>query len=83
MLARSKLNTLENIILKTLKDNEITHDEFATITDKERNYCKLKEIIRMLKSEKSDIEINKLIEEGKRMWIDEIIEQSQRINNNL
>ena len=32
--ARCKLNSIENIITKALTDNEITHEEFATITNK-------------------------------------------------
>ena len=32
---------------------------------------------------KSDIEINKLIENGKKMGIDEIVKQNERVNNNL
>ena len=37
----------------------------------------------MMKSQKSKIEKNKLIEDGKRIEIDEIIKQNERINNNL
>ena len=32
---------------------------------------------------KSDIEINKLIENGKKMGIDEIVKQNERVNKNL
>ena len=36
----------------------------------------------MVKNQRSHIEINKLIEDGKRIGIDEIIRQNERINNN-
>ena len=47
------------------------------IMNEERKYCELKESIRMMKIQRSDIE------EGKRMGIDKIIKQNERINNNL
>ena len=37
MLARSKLNSIENKIFKALMDNEISHEEFETIIDEEKN----------------------------------------------
>ena len=36
MLARSKLNSIESKISKALISNEIEHDDFATIIDKEK-----------------------------------------------
>ena len=36
-----------------------------------------------MKSQRSDIEINKLIEDGSRIGIDEIIKQNERTTNNL
>ena len=36
----------------------------------------------MMKSQKSDIEINKLREDGTRMGIDKIIKEIERINKN-
>ena len=44
---------------------------------------KLKVIIRMLKKQRSNIERNKFIKDTKRIGIDEIIKQNERINNNL
>ena len=37
MLARSKLNSLESKISKTLVDNEISHEDFETIINEEKN----------------------------------------------
>ena len=35
MLTRSKLNSIEKTISKTLIDNDINHEDFATIRKKE------------------------------------------------
>ena len=83
MLARIKLNSIESTISKVLLDNEISHEDFTTIINEERNYCKLKENIRMMKSQRSNIEKNKLIKDDKKVDIDEMIRQNERINNNL
>ena len=73
MLARSKLNSIEITLSKSLIDNAISHEHFKTIINEERNYHELKENIKMMKSLRSDAEKNKLIEEDKRIGIDEII----------
>ena len=81
MLAR--LNTIENKISEALINNEISHEDFMTIINEERNYCELKESIRMMNSQRSDTEKNYLIEEGKKVGIDEIIKCNEIINNSL
>ena len=65
LLARSKLNSTEKIISKALLDNEISHEDFTAIINEEKNYQELKEIIRLMKSQRNDTKKN-LIEEGKR-----------------
>ena len=37
MLARSKLNSTESKISKALVDNEISHEDFVTISQKKKN----------------------------------------------
>ena len=37
MLARSKLNSIENKIFKALMDNEISHEDLETISNEEKN----------------------------------------------
>ena len=37
MLARSKLNSIENIISEALIKNEISHEDFMTIINEEKN----------------------------------------------
>ena len=66
MLARNKLNSIENKISKALMDNEISHEDFETIINEEKKYRELKESIRMLNILKSDAEKVNLIEEGKK-----------------
>ena len=76
MLARSKWSSIESMISKALKDNQIIHEDFTKIIDEERNYRELKESIRIIKSQRSDNEKNKLIEKVKWMDIVEIIEEN-------
>ena len=56
MLARSKLNGIENLISQALINFKISHEDFMTIINQERNYRELKERIRMIKSQRSDTE---------------------------
>ena len=67
MLTRSKLNSIESKISKALINNEIKHEDFTTIIDKEKKYRELKESIRMMNSQKRDAEKINLIEEGKKL----------------
>ena len=49
MLARSKLNSIESKISEALISNQISHEDFITIINEEKNYRELKEKIRMMK----------------------------------
>ena len=51
MLARSKLNSIESKISEALINNQISHEDFITIINEERNYRDLKESIRMMKGQ--------------------------------
>ena len=51
MLARSKLNSIESKISEALMNNQISHEDFMTIINEERNYRELKESIRMMKDQ--------------------------------
>ena len=51
MLARSKLNSIESKISEALMNNQISHEDFMTITNEERNYRELKKRIRMMKGQ--------------------------------
>ena len=61
MVARSKLDSIEN---------------FMAIINKEKKYRELKESIRMMNSQRSDTEKNNLTEEGKKIGINEVINNS-------
>ena len=83
MLARSKLNSIESKIYKALINNEISREDFMTIINEERNYRELKENIRMMKSQKRNTEKVSLIEEGKKISVDEVIKCTEIIDNSL
>ena len=76
MLARSKLNSIESKISEALINNKISHEDFMTIINEEKNYRDLKESIRMMKSQRSDTEKVNLIEEGKKIGIDKVIKRN-------
>ena len=83
MVARSKLNSVESKISKALMDNEISHENFETIINEEKRYGELKESIRMINIQRSDAEKVNLIEEGKKIGINEVIKRNEIINNSL
>ena len=83
MLARSKLNSIESKVSEALINNEISHEDFMIIINKEKNYRELKESIRMMNSQRSDAEKIILIEEGKKIGINKVIRCNKVINNNL
>ena len=51
MLARSKLNYIESKISVALMNNQISHEDFMTIINEERNYRELRDSIRMMKGQ--------------------------------
>ena len=57
MLTRSKVNSIESKISEALINNQISHENFITIINEERNYRELKESIRMIKGQE-DKKIN-------------------------
>ena len=83
MLARSKLNSIENKVSKALIDNEISHQDFMTILVEGKKYQGLKESVRMMNSQRSDAEEVNLIEEGKKIDINEVIKCNEVINNSM
>ena len=64
MLARSKLNSIEGKIYEALINNEISHEDFMMIINKEKEYREQSERIRLMNSQRSGIEKINLIEEG-------------------
>ena len=83
MLARSKLNSIENKVSEALINSEISHEDFMVIINEEKKYRELKESIRMMNSQRSDSEEINLIEEGKKIVIKEVVKRIEVIKNNL
>ena len=78
MLARSKLNRIESNISEAFINNEISQD-FMAIINEEKKYQELKESIKMMKSQRSVVEKINLIEEGKKMGINEVINNNFKV----
>ena len=57
-------------------DNEISHEDFETVINEEKKYRELKESIRMMNSQRSDAEKVNLIEEDKKIGINEVIRRN-------
>ena len=81
MLARSKLNSIESKIPEALINNEISHEDFMAILNEEKKYRELKESIRMMNTQRSDVEKISLIEKGKKISTNEVIKRNEIINN--
>ena len=57
MLSGSKLNRIESKISEGLINNEISHEDSMMIINEEKKYRQLKESIRVINSQRSDVEI--------------------------
>ena len=76
MLVRSKLNSVETIIFKALVDSEVSHEEYTTIINEEEKYRRVKNDTGKMKSQKSDVEKDNWINEGKRIRVNKINRQN-------
>ena len=83
ILATSKSNSIESKISEASINNEISHEDFMTIINEGKKYRELKENIRMMNSQRSDTEKNNLIEEVKKIGINEVIKCNEIINSSL
>ena len=83
MLARSKLNSIERKISEALINNEISHEDFMIILNEQTKFREVKESIRMMNSQRSDAAKVSLIEEGKKIGINEVIKRNGIINNSF
>ena len=83
MLTRSKLNNIESKTSEALINNKISHVDFMAILNEEKKNWELNESIRMMNSQRSDAEKVSLIEEGKKIDINEVIKCNEIINNSL
>ena len=76
MLVTSKLNRIDIKIFEALINNEISHEDFVIIINEGKKYIELKESSRMMNSQRTDTEKNNLIEEGKKIGINKVINDS-------
>ena len=83
MLARSKLNSIGSKISEALINNKINREDFMTIINEEKKYGELKKSIRMMNSQRSDVEKIPLIKEDKKIGFNELIKSNKTINNSL
>ena len=67
-------------------NNEISHEDFMTTLNEKKKYRELKESIRMINSQRNDVEKISFIEEGKKkkkIGINEVVKRNEIINNSL
>ena len=83
MMAKSKLNSMKSKISEALIINdETSHGDFLTITNA-KNISGIKRKHQMMNSQRNDVENINLIEEGKKIGINEVIKRNEIINNSL
>ena len=82
-LARSKLNSMESKISEALINNEISHEDFVTIINEGKKYRELKQSIRMMNSQRRDLEKVILIEDGQKIGVNEVIKHNKIVDNSL
>ena len=83
ILARNKLNSIESKISKALMVMKLVMKSLRQLLMMRKKYREFKESIRMMNSRRSDAEKVVLIEEGKKIVINEVIKCNEIINNSL
>ena len=66
MLAKSKLNSIENLMSQALIDLDINHEEFKTIVNEKEKYEQMKESNRNVKSSDVKDELNECSRNNRR-----------------
>ena len=66
-----------------MTNNETSHEDFMFILNEQTKYRELKESIRMMNSQRSDVEKNDLIKEVEKLGINEVIKRNEIINSSL
>ena len=82
-----KHNKIFMLVMRKL-NNEISHEDFMTVTNKERNNQALKESIRMMKTQwwkVREVILENIIwlKQVKKIGIDEVINRNEIVNNSL
>ena len=78
MLTRSNLNSIESKISEALINNEVSHEDFMIIINEEIKYRELKESVRMMNSLRSYTAKSNLMEEGRKIGTNKVINNSLR-----
>ena len=81
MLARRKLNSKQSKTFEALKTVKLVMKTLTIVN--ETKYHEVKESIGMMNSQRTDSEKINLIEEGKKIGIDEVIKHNESINKSL
>ena len=58
MLAKSKLNSIENLVSQALIDMEISHEEFNAIIKEKQKYERMKEMVRNVIEKQESMRLN-------------------------
>ena len=58
MLAKSKLNSIENLVFQVLTDMEITHEELNVIMREKQKYERMKENVRNVSEKQENMRSN-------------------------
>ena len=58
MLAKSKLNSIENLVSQALIDMEISHEEFNAIIKEKQKYERMKEMVRNVIEKQEGMRLN-------------------------
>ena len=66
-----------------MADNEISLEDFEIVINEEKKYRELKESSRMMNSQRSNAQKVNLIEDGRKIGINEVIRRNAIINNSL
>ena len=79
-IADSKINSINNLISKALKDGQISDDEFNMVLCELEKYNDLKDKTKTKQSGLSESETRKLIEEGKALALSAIKKKKSQAN---
>ena len=74
---------MESKISEALINNEISHEDFVTIINEGKKYRELKQSIRMMNSQRRDLEKVILIEDGQKIGVNEVIKHNKIVDNSL
>ena len=60
MLAKSKLDSIETLVLQALTDMEISHEEFNVIIREKQKYERMKENVKNVREKRKNTRLNSM-----------------------